>query len=58
MQLTIIGDTGHSYELQKSIDLQIWDKLFEFQLSTSPFPYLDLGAETNSIRFYRLKLVQ
>ena len=58
MQLTITGDTGHSYELQKSTYLEIWDKLFEFQLSTSPFPYVDLGAETNALRFYRLKLIQ
>jgi len=56
MQLTMTGDTGHSYELQKSSNLTNWDKLFEFM---APFPpYVDIGAETNALRFYRLKLIQ
>ena len=58
MQLTITGDTGHSYELQRSAFLEVWNKVFEFQLSTSPFLYVDIGAETNALRFYRLKLIQ
>jgi hypothetical protein len=36
MQLTMTGDTGHSYELQKSTDLTNWDKLFEFRHPSPP----------------------
>jgi hypothetical protein len=58
MQITITGDIGLNYELQKSTDLVVWDKLFGFQLSTSPFLYIDPESQAAPIRFYRLKLNQ
>jgi hypothetical protein len=56
-QVTISGDIGYEYELQKSVDLVHWDKLFQFRLSTSPLPYIDPESAGNSLRFYRLKLI-
>ncbi|HEX3988305.1 MAG TPA: putative Ig domain-containing protein, partial [Verrucomicrobiae bacterium] len=58
MQVTVTGDTGFSYQLQGSSDLANWTELLQFDLSVSPYPYLDPGSATNAIRFYRLKLAQ
>jgi hypothetical protein len=57
-QLSITGDTGYNYELQKSTNLLNWDRLLDFTLSSSPYPYIDPEPQTNAWRFYRLKLVQ
>ncbi len=56
VQITISGDTGQTYELQKTQDLKEWVKVLEFRLDTSPFHYID-PESTGGTRFYRLKLV-
>jgi hypothetical protein len=58
MQITVTGDTGFSYQLQGSQDLANWTELLQFNLSVSPYQYLDPGSVTNSRRFYRLQLSQ
>lgn len=57
IQITATGEIGKNYELQKSQNLVAWDKLLEFQMTASPAPYTDLDSQTNSTRFYRLKLI-
>ncbi|HEY3857391.1 MAG TPA: putative Ig domain-containing protein [Verrucomicrobiae bacterium] len=58
MQITVTGDTGFSYLIQGSTDLENWTELLQFNLSVSPYQYLDPGSVTNSHRFYRLQLSQ
>jgi hypothetical protein len=58
VQLTLTGDIGFDYEVQKSKDLVTWEKLVQLHLSTSPFPYIDPDSKTDTVRFYRLKLLQ
>jgi Putative Ig domain len=58
VQLSISGDTGHSYELQKSTDLKTWNAVVQLTLSTSPFTYIDPEPSSDSLTFYRLRLVQ
>jgi len=57
IQITATGVPGQKYELQKSQNLVGWDKLLEFQMTASPAPYTDPDSQTNSTRFYRLKLL-
>jgi hypothetical protein len=57
MQLTITGDTGFTYEIQNSQDVINWSNLLQFNLTTSPYPYVDPASPTNAHRFYRLKLI-
>jgi hypothetical protein len=54
MQITIIGDTTFSYELDGSTDLKTWTKLVQ---QTGP-KFIDPDSATVPIRFYRLKLIQ
>jgi hypothetical protein len=56
VQITISGDTGQTYELQNTQDLNEWVKVLEFRLDTSPFHYID-PQSADGTRFYRLKLV-
>ena len=57
-QITISADVGNNYELQTSSDLTNWTKLIQFNpLASSPFSYIDPDSQTNSARFYRLKLL-
>ncbi|MBI3417955.1 MAG: hypothetical protein HY043_21915 [Verrucomicrobia bacterium] len=56
MKLEITGATGVDYELQKSADLKAWDKLVDFRITTSHYPFIDVESATNAVRFYRLQL--
>ena len=56
-QINILGDTGLNYELQASTNLVDWTQLLQFNLSVSPYPYIDPAATTAPRRFYRLKLL-
>ncbi len=58
IQITVTGDTGFDYELQKSADLTFWEKVVEFKLSGSAYNYIEPDTATTPLRFYRLKLVQ
>jgi len=54
-QLRSTGDIGRRYELQWSADLDKWEKLEEFRLTTSPHLCTDTTTPTPSVRFYRLR---
>jgi hypothetical protein len=58
MQLSINGDVGYDFEVQKSADLVNWDKLLEFQLSNSPASCIDPDTAGGLCRFYRLRLMR
>ncbi|MCW5554678.1 MAG: putative Ig domain-containing protein [Verrucomicrobiae bacterium] len=55
MQLTITGDIGLEYELLMSTNLTHWSRLLQFNLETSPYPYIDPTSATAPTRFYRLR---
>jgi hypothetical protein len=57
VQLTITGDSGRDYELQKSSDLNAWEKVLQFPLSNT-YQYIEPESQTVSRRFYRVMLVQ
>lgn len=57
MQVNITGDVGIKYDLQYSTNLTQWDSLLQFNLPSSPYPYVDPGSATAPSRFYRLKLL-
>jgi hypothetical protein len=52
----INGVTNVTYTVQSSTNLAStnWSSLFSFQLTTNPFPVVDINA-TNSSRFYRVR---
>lgn len=52
------GDVGVQYELQGSADLLTWQKLTEFQMTGTPFAYIDPDSDSGEARFYRLLLIQ
>ncbi len=56
-QINIYGDVGLNYELQYSTNLVDWSQLLQFNLTTSPYPYVDPAGTTAPRRFYRLKLL-
>jgi hypothetical protein len=58
VQLTISGDVGHVYELEKSQDLQNWTAVVQETLSAASVPYVDPEPPSIAHVFYRLKLVQ
>ena len=49
------GDVGLNYDLLFSTDLLNWEQLLHFNLSTSPYPYIDPASATAARRFYRLR---
>jgi len=55
-QIIISGDVGLNYDLLFSTNLVNWEQLIHFNLSTSPYPYIDPASATAPKRFYRLKL--
>jgi len=57
-QISLIGDIGLTYELQYSTDLLAWERLLQFTLDTSPYPYVDPVSPPEGRRFYRLLLVE
>lgn len=58
MQITINGNSGVNYELERTSDLSTWEKEFEFRLITSPFLYIDPNSQGQARRYYRLKTGQ
>jgi hypothetical protein len=54
-QLTITGDTGLNYDLLFSTNLVNWEQLLHFNLSSSPYQYIDPDSATAPRRFYRLR---
>jgi hypothetical protein len=56
VQITISGDIGQTYELQRTQQLRGWEKVIEFRLDTSPFQYID-PESGGGTRFFRLRLV-
>jgi hypothetical protein len=59
VQITITADVGNNYELQRSTDLVIWEKINQyFPLKNSPTTYVDPDSRTGPLFFYRLHLVQ
>jgi hypothetical protein len=58
VQLTISGDIGHVYELQRSQDLSTWSDVTQITLSSPTAPYTDPEPSSISHVFYRLKMLQ
>lgn len=56
VQITISGDIGQNYELQKTSQLRDWERVLEFRLDVSPFQYIE-PESTSGSRFYRLRLI-
>ncbi|HVK58528.1 MAG TPA: hypothetical protein VM735_07100, partial [Candidatus Kapabacteria bacterium] len=54
ISIRVTGKVGQQYELQKSPDLNFWEKLSDIQLSVSPFSYSDTQP-ADTTRFYRLR---
>jgi hypothetical protein len=50
-QVTITGDVGLNYDLLFSTNLVSWEQLLHFNLSTSPYPYIDPASAAAPQRF-------
>lgn len=53
-QLTLTGETGRTYEVQVSTNLDRWERQAVVPLTASPLTYADPDAASASHRFYRL----
>jgi hypothetical protein len=58
MWVTIIGNVGLNYRLERSEDLRNWEHQSQFRLTTSPQLYIDPDSIAGqSTRVYRLRMV-
>ncbi|HEX7860004.1 MAG TPA: putative Ig domain-containing protein [Verrucomicrobiae bacterium] len=58
MQVTIVGNVGLNYRLERSSDLTTWEQQSEFRLNTSPLQYIDPDLiQGRPARLYRLRTI-
>jgi hypothetical protein len=59
VQVTILGNVGLNYRLERSEDLTNWVQQSEFRLTTSPQQYVDPDSiQTRTNRNYRLRTLE
>lgn len=55
LRVQLLGDTGYTFALDASPDLQDWQRLTNLTSQAGVFDYLDADATNVSNRFYRLR---
>jgi hypothetical protein len=59
VQISIFGNVGLNYRLEKSADLEEWEPQSDFRLTSSPLLYIDPDAtQGRAVRFYQLRTVE
>lgn len=59
VQITIFGNVGLNYRLERTADLQDWEQQSDFRLTTSPLQYVDPEfPQGRNARYYRLKNIE
>jgi hypothetical protein len=59
MRVTVFGNVGLDYRLERSVDLEIWEQQSEFRLTSSPLQYIDPDTvQGRPLRYYRLRTVE